>query len=133
MKTLLVVLQNAYMADREIEEGYVPDFSLPSFSGSLTGKRLKHAIPEGVEVKIRNASPLIGRTSDSNFPPSVSYVDDQIKRIHPHIILACGKNANEAIDQLDPDCHVVRMPHPASRTLSNKMLANVKRRLKRLL
>lgn len=133
MKTLLVVLQNAYIADREVEEGYVPDFSLRSFRESLTGKRLKHAIPEGVEVQIRNASPLIGRTADSNFPPSVSYVEAQIKRIRPHVILACGKNANEAIDQLEVDCHVVRMPHPAFRQLSNKTLEQVRRKIERLL
>lgn len=133
MKTLLVLLQNAYIADREVEEGYVPDFSLRSFRESHTGKRLKNAIPEGVEVKVRNSTPLIGQTADSFFPPSVLYVKCQIESIDPDIILACGKNANEAIDQLDLQCPVVKMPHPAYRQLSNKMLGRVKRRLERLL
>lgn len=129
MKVLLVVLQNAW----GVADGYVPDYSVESFSASHTGKRLRNAIPVGVEVHIRNASPLVGKNADSNFPPQPLYLKHEIEQIEPDIILACGKNAREAIMELELDCYVVKMPHPAFRQLSDNMLRRVRRKIEKLL
>jgi hypothetical protein len=122
MSTILVLLQNAY----GVKPGYVPDYGLESFARCHTGKRLREALPDDVTVKIRNCSPLVGRTSDSFFAPDIDYVREQILDVQPDVILACGKSAHYTCEQIVPGVPVVKMPHPAFRALSKRATKSTK-------
>ena len=121
-KKLMVILQNAY----GVEDGYVPSFEKDSFRNCHTGRRLRRAIPESVNVSIINASPNVGIDADSYFHPERSYVLGKFREIKPDIILACGVNAKKVIDSIDVSVPVIKMPHPAYRALTNKTLDDVK-------
>jgi hypothetical protein len=118
----MVILQNAY----GVEEGYVPSFDRESFRNCHTGRRLRRAIPDSISTRIINANPNIGDTSGSFFPPNGEYVKRNIDKIKPDIILACGVSAKKAIDSINVDVPVIKMPHPAYRALTNKTLDEVK-------
>jgi hypothetical protein len=122
---ILVLLQNAY----GVEDGYIPSYTKESFINCHTGRRLREALPEGVEVEIRNASPLVGKNADSYFKFDTKYIRNQIENIKPTVILACGKSATDALQELALNVPVVFMPHPAYRALSKDTTAFVKRRL----
>jgi hypothetical protein len=121
MKKLLVILQNAY----GVEEGYVPSFDKESFQNCHTGRRLRNAIPMGLDVNIINASPQVGEEASSCFDPDIGYVSSKVEEISPDIILACGVNAKKAIKQVEVDVPVLEMPHPAFRGLTNKTLYDI--------
>ena len=129
MTRLLVILQNAW----GVPYGYIPDYARASFRNSQTGKRLFEAIPEGVAIYIRNASPLVGDVSSANFPPDKDYVQNEIAAIAPHVILACGVNAKKVIAEIKPVVPVVTMPHPAYRALSKSMTAEAKQKIEQAL
>ena len=118
----MVVLQNAY----GVEAGYVPSFKKENFRKCHTGIRLKHAIPEDINIRIINSSPLVGRESSANFKPDRDYVEKMYREIGPDIILACGVNAKKVIDSIDVDVPVIKMTHLAYRALTNKTLEEVK-------
>jgi len=123
----MVILQNAY----GVEQGYIPSYDKPSFRNCHTGRRLKHALPDNVNIHIINANPDVGITATSNFPPDPAYVMSKIKELKPDVILACGHNAKEAIR--DIDMPFVTMPHPAYRALTNQTLYDTKEKLNALL
>lgn len=121
----MIILQNAY----GVEKGYVPSFEKESFKNCHTGRRLRKAIPLGCDVEIINASPKVGDVADSNFAPDFNYVTQQVRRIKPDIILACGVNAKKVVDTLDVDVPIIKMPHPAYRALKNETLDNVRKEI----
>ena len=124
VKTLLVVLQNAYTKTEAVKDNYVPALDCPVFQNSHTGRRLKNAIPDNINVQIINANPDVGNNADSNFPPDTNYVMAKINEHQPNIILACGKNARQAIPTIN--IPVITMPHPAYRALTNQTIQNTK-------
>lgn len=129
MKKLLVILQNAY----GVEEGYEPSYEKESFRTCHTGKRLRNAIPAGLDINIINASPKIGRKASSYFKEDGTYVGKKIQEYKPEVILACGVNARKVVSELDLDIPIITMPHPAYRALTNETLFSVKERLENLL
>ena len=121
MKTVMVILQNAY----GVKRGYVPSYEKESFRKCHTGIRLKRAIPENASIRIINASPLVGREVSSNFEPDIEYIEKSLTKIKPCVILACGVNARKGIRQVDTAIPVIEMPHPAYRALTNKEVDRV--------
>ena len=86
----MVLLQNAY----GVEDGYIPSLETESFINSHTGRRLvNEVLPTNINVQIRNCSSRIGDVSSDNFPPDYAYVREELDRIKPTAILACGVNA----------------------------------------
>jgi len=126
MKKLMVILQNAY----GVEEGYEPSFELDSFKNCHTGRRLRKAIPDNVDIHIINSNPSIGNNADSYFKPDNKHVSKRINEINPDIILACGNSAKQAIDSIEVGVPVIKMPHPAYRALKNRTLYYVKGRIR---
>ena len=122
----MIILQNAY----GVEDGYVPSFEKENFRRCHTGVRLKRAIPENINTRIINASPLVGKKSSANFKPDREYVKRMCKEIDPDIILACGVNAKKAVEGLELTVPVIKMPHPAYRALKNETLDEVKEKIK---
>lgn len=125
---VLVILQNAY----GVPADYMPSYGLEVFVKSHTGKRLSEALPVGWPVAIINASPEIGDSPDSRFPPDVEHIKRSLIRYKPKVVLAAGKAAQEGVAGIF-DGPVVEMPHPAYRALSKAMTAQVKERLAELL
>ena len=75
----MVVLQNAY----GVEDGYIPSFEKESFRNCHTGRRLRNAIPDGLDISIINASPKVGKKASSNFRPEHTYVSKKLEEIAP--------------------------------------------------
>lgn len=128
MVDLLIVLQNAY----GVEDGYIPSYNKDSFINCHTGKRLKEVIPDDIEFTIINSSPKIGEKSNSYFPPDINYVNKEITKFNPKIILFCGCNGKILMNEIKFK-NSVHMPHPAYRALSKKITNNVKEKIKEML
>lgn len=91
------------------------------------------ALPEGIDIEIRNCNPQIGHRSSSWFPPDIQYVTQQIDKLKPDIILACGSNAKKAISNITVGVPVIYMPHPAYRALKRETVNNVKEQISEII
>jgi hypothetical protein len=121
-RRLLIVLQNAY--DRGgLAMGWSPGRWRKEFLASLTGARLRHALPEGGgwELRFANACPGIGVGSGSRLTPCVRHLRRAIRRVDPDAILACGKVAAAVVPSLW-DGPYFAIPHPASRVVTTELL-----------
>lgn len=128
---LLVVLQNPWA-----KEGFIkwnPGIWKKKFKNSFTGKRLLgEIIPHGkFKVYFTNANPSIGKTSSSNFPPIISHLQKRINKVCPDIILACGKNAYNAVISIGGAIIVMPIKHPAHRLFPKKETAKIRATLER--
>lgn len=126
---LLIILQNAYTDDPTHAERFRHDneFWLSRLFQSHTGKRLRKMIPGGVTHSIINATREIGTESSSNIPPDPVHVRVEIANYRPRVILACGVNAQKAMDELRIE--YIPAPHPAWRQLSDVMIEKYKERI----
>jgi hypothetical protein len=88
-------------------------------------------IPENQEVKIINASPLIGDNASSCFEPNVEHIQKMVKLYKPKVICACGKMAQKGCRFAE--LSFISAPHPACRTFSKKQAQEVKREINRKL
>lgn len=120
---LLVILQNAY---RETGKYKDRDEWMERMWCSHTGRRLKEMLPD-IEVYVENANPKLGRESNSIFPPDISHLKNVIKVTKPKVILACGKVAQEGLDELGVD--YIPAPHPAWRQLSKKDTSRIRKKI----
>jgi len=131
MGKILVVLQNAYSPSaRRRAELQDPEALQEGIWGSYTGSRLQQMLPENCEVRVVNSTPEIGTHSDSVLKPDLDYLWQEIDAYDPDLILACGRVAQEAVAKV---FGLVNAPHPASRRLSKKEIAKIRRKLSRLL
>lgn len=122
---LLVVLQCAYGRNpRERFKLMNRRFWLKALWRSHTGKRLKEMLPDNAHTYITNASPMIGYGPAAIFKPSLSHIQSVINDWEPDKILACGKVAQKALDELGQP--YIAAPHPAWWLLSKKMTADIK-------
>lgn len=89
------------------------------FAGCLSGRRIKSAFNEQLlhTLHFDEASPHIGGTSGSSFPPDVEHVGRLIDEFQPKIIVTFGKIAASAVPSIYCGRHVVA-PHPAARHAS---------------
>lgn len=128
---LLVVLQNPWA--KEGFEKWNPGIWKNKFKTSHTGRRLLGEIipPEKFKIYFTNANPTIGKTSSSNLPPIISHLQKRIDTVCPDIILACGKNAYEALVSIGGGVTVMPIKHPAHRLFSKKETAEIRATLER--
>jgi len=83
---------------------------------SVTGKRLRAAFGDVIEdIVWENASPEIGGKSSASFRADLKHMVKLIEDEKPDVILAFGKSATEAIDEIDPKILCICGPHPAAR------------------
>lgn len=122
---ILFFLQNAYRSERyqfrNVEEWYV------DLMRSHSGRRLAQMIPEGVDVAVVNASPIIGDNAKSCYPPDPKHVRRMIRKHKPDIICACGKIAQRGLSEMGIE--YVPVPHPAWRALSKEHVARIRQQL----
>lgn len=115
---LLIILQNTYEhltnspAWKEV------------FWESYTGKRLREMLPEGIEFVVTNASKTIGDGPASVCRADGAHITAMIERVQPDRILACGKVAQAALEELGID--FLAAPHPAWRQLSKEKTAEIR-------
>ena len=116
---LLVVLQCAYgntkKRRRQLKKRRL---WLKGLWDSHTGKRLKEMLPDNMDYQVINSTPKIGDRSDAVFPPDPVYIQAWVECYEPDYILACGKVAQEALEELGLE--FFRAPHPAWRLLSKE-------------
>ncbi len=122
---LLVVLQNAYRAGA-LRNGYHYKTWRKEFEASRSGVRLQLALPskeqfEHLDVRYINANPKLGPDPDAAFPADKSHIIHALKRLTPDFVLACGQIAEGAMVELWPG-HLVAIPHPAHRLLTDELL-----------
>lgn len=94
---------------------------------SHTGKRLKEMLPEGLEYYVDEANPKIGEHADACFPADLTHLSRLLDTVHPTLILACGRIAQEGCRKLDVP--FMSVPHPAWRFLSKETTAEIRRKL----
>jgi hypothetical protein len=128
---VLVVLQNAYDKGR-LRDGYQYHKWLREFQSSRTGVRLNIVTEDLTNVHYTNASPKIGCGPGSILPACKAHLRRTIKRVSPRIILACGAVAERAVTEIWPGDLIV-MPHLACRVLTNNLLEQVCKLLRRRL
>jgi hypothetical protein len=129
---LLMVLQNPYSRGRLDDHGWNGSTWRYELSHSHTGIRMKEMFPDNYKVIVTNASPKMGKKSSDCFPPDIRHLKRVIKRTKPDIILAAGRMAQKAIDEIQPSCKVMKVPHPAWRGLSHKCTKKIKQHLERI-
>ncbi len=122
---ILFILQNAYQSEKhqfKNDEEWSRELA-----NSHTGRRLKEMIPEGMEYKVINSSPIIGNCADSSYNADLTQIDKLGKQIVPDMICACGKTAQKGCEELGLD--FIPAPHPAWRQLSKKCSSNIRKQL----
>ena len=129
MKTILFILQNGYRSEkycfRNYEEWYC------DLKRSYSGKRLAEMIPNNANIKVINATPMIGDCANSYFKADISHLEKMIKSTTPDIICACGKEAQNGCKQLGID--FIALPHPAWRQLSKVHTNEIRENIQSLL
>lgn len=88
------------------------------FFGSLTGKRLRAAFGDWCErIVWENASPVITAYPHAHAipAPDLDHVRRVLADIEPNIVLAFGKNARQAMQDIGWRGVLIRGPHPAAR------------------
>jgi hypothetical protein len=125
MNKLLVVLQCAYgTSKRRRRQLEIRKLWLKALWSSHTGRRLKKMLPDNVIVEVINSTPRIGDISSACFPAESVYIAGWIECFEPDIILACGKVAQNALEELG--IKYIPSPHPAWRQLSNEQIDKIR-------
>lgn len=123
---ILFILQNAYQSEKhqfKNEEEWNRELA-----NSHTGRRLKEMIPDGMEYKVVNSSPMIGNCADSSYKADLVHIEKLVKEIKPNVICACGKIAQKGCEELGLD--FIPAPHPAWRQLSKQCSNDIKEKIK---
>lgn len=126
---LLVILQNAWSpayAGRRWPE----HLWLKALANSQTGRRLRVLLDAArpSAVFFANATPLVGATADSEYPPDHAHVAGVIARAVPQVVVACGRSAFAAVRPVW-DGPLLAVPHPCSRVLTRALYRAAGRRL----
>lgn len=122
MTRILVVLQNPY--DKGKLSTWNPSTWRQEFERSRAGVRLRReALPSGGAIKysFANANPTIGNGARSRFAASPKHIRKALRRVQPDLVLACGRDAEDAIAQTW-DGPMIAIPHPSYMCLTNELL-----------
>lgn len=96
---------------------------LKALRKSHSGRRLKQLGDEEHPFDFdicHNMTPITGESASSSLPPDRNHVMDIINKLYPTHIVTCGKTAEEFFkEQNNWPGHLLSIPHPASRTLTN--------------
>jgi len=91
---------------------------LYNLSWCASGKRLKRF--SDLDIHWENAS-WVGTAVAGKAPPDREHILDVLACEKPDVVLVCGKQAESAVVELWDGALLV-IPHPTSRTLTNKLL-----------
>jgi hypothetical protein len=125
-----VLLQNAWAYRPErFPNGWPYDSWVWALRRSRTGQRLSRIFNEsewdGSNIAYGDTTPKIGNHSGSIFPPDIDYCTNLFNRFTPKVVIACGKQASKVASELWKS-HLICMPHPACRIVTNVLLDKVK-------
>lgn len=89
---------------------------------SRSGKRLKTltALCVGEEFYFDNTTPIVGNNPDSVVKPDYEHIRKVITEQKPQLVIGCGKQAEKCLLHLQVE-PLLLIPHPACRTLTNKL------------
>lgn len=117
---ILVVLQNPYNKG-SLASGWNPSNWRSEFESSRSGSRLADAFPWECSIHYTNANPKIGDGVDSKLEPNLKHLRRRVRDTLPDLVIPCGKVAEVAMLKVW-NGPMIAIPHPASRTLSNRLL-----------
>lgn len=127
MKRIILFLQNAwspYYAGGIWER----QSWLRALEKSRSGQRLKVMIDDFNIC--HNTTPIVGATPSSVIPPDFAHIKSIIQETKPLIIVACGKQAENALKRnFVWNGPLLVVPHPAHRFLTDKLYLNARQYL----
>lgn len=112
-KRILVFLQNAW-SEYYAGSTWPRESWLRALEARKSGKKLKLMIDD-LSV-VYNTTPEVGDKASSKLPPDLNHMAKVIHIQDPEVIVACGKQAEEAVYQVWTGKKIV-VPHPACRWL----------------
>ncbi len=131
---ILLFLQNAYMNKPTYGRTIPYDVWYYLFKNCHSGRRTSKIFgnvnnmnilcKEG-RLKFCNTTSTWGLGSNSRLAVDIEYVKNQLNTVNPDLVIACGKQAEECLLETWNKSLII-MPHPASRTLTNKLLDDVR-------
>lgn len=92
---------------------------------SRSGQRLSHLIDaagKDTQWWFDNTTEEVGGDPDSVCVPNYAHIQRVLRRENAKLIVALGRQADEALKSLSLDVPVLGLPHPACRILTNKLL-----------
>lgn len=122
---LLVFLQNAW-SPLYAGEVWPRDSWLRALARSRSGQRLRIML-DSLDV-CENTTPQVGPLPESMCPPDAAYIQQLITQRNPSIIVACGKQAEQALVPLWSG-PLLAVPHPAHRVVTNSLYLHARRLL----
>lgn len=102
---------------------------LRALKNSRSGQRLRLLLDD-FEI-CENTTPQVGCHSSSVFPPDLDHIRRILKRREPRVVVACGKQAEEALLELW-DKALLIVPHPAYRVLTDSLYEHARICIERL-
>lgn len=126
----LVFLQNAWFKRRMpwIEPEWSPEWKytwLYALNQCRSGQRLKLLLGddwyERGDTEVTNSTPEVGYGKSSiKLPADPVWIEREIERVKPTLVVTCGK---QALDAVLPLYHgpMVAVPHPACRVMTNAL------------
>lgn len=130
---VLFVLQNAWR--REAKKGETEWLHekawLRLLWRSMTGKRLKEMIPDGIAYEVVNATLRIGNRAAATFPADHMLMHARMRNRRPDLVVLCGKVAQElrTVVSIGHNCPYILAPHPAWRLLSKAETARIRKEI----
>lgn len=131
MKTIVAILDTMW-GERK---GRAPRFfKINPYNKS--GKRLyKFVGPENAHrLYVTNCCRELVTSANHHGKPDPHWLDENLERLNPDIVLVCGKVAEETFNQTGRQhsgCHkkIIYIPHPASRMWTKKQLRETERKI----
>jgi hypothetical protein len=126
MRTVLVVLQNAYDKG-SLSDGWSYKAWRDEFWRSRSGVRLRPILASSaLLVRVCNTTPKIGTGPDSRLPADRRHLSRVLRRVRPDYVVACGAQAKKSLATAWRG-NLVCIPHPAFRLLTNALVQDVAR------
>ncbi|MCK9574801.1 MAG: hypothetical protein WC979_02895 [Candidatus Pacearchaeota archaeon] len=122
---ILIVLENFY--------GYRKNkFKIPVYDTRIINRKNATysrllSLEEHFELWFTETTPEIADNKDTKFPVDLKWVKSAIDRDSWFAIIACGKTAGKALDDLKVEHK--KLPHPVSRLWRRYMIDNLKNNL----
>jgi hypothetical protein len=128
----VVFLQNSWHGEFAGRADWPRADWLATLSRSRSGQRLRVLLAAAGHpaVRFHNTTPAVGATPDSLLPADPAHVAAVLRRHRPAVVVACGRHALAAVRPLWPG-PLLAVPHPASRTVTNRLYRAAGRRLAR--
>lgn len=100
------------------------EYWLMALRKSRSGQRLRileEAIGKNTEIWYDNANPRVGDNPDSLFPPDLAHIQKVLTEQKPKYVVACGRQAEKGVLQVGVTKHLIIVPHPSHRLLTNEL------------